>query len=234
MADFPALNWLGYSMNMLGTTPLDTTSAMKAVLTTRRIIEIDESNSRTVTIDGKDYEVPRSIGVQTDANVIDGFVHYPSGNEAVVAFHNDSSLAAQFMSITGDPSVGRATEKHHRTDIQYAYYTFGQAKYLALMRNYADSLNEDALLKAFETLSKPFNGKDENNVKKYSSFFQCYGTHVITKVQYGAHYQLHIWASNTNTSFNDSWSANVKVDYDGIPSSRQFDPSVKDTLMQLS
>ncbi|KAG7089111.1 hypothetical protein E1B28_010820 [Marasmius oreades] len=115
------------------------------------------------------------------------------------------------------------------------------------MRNYADSLNEDALLTAFKTLPKPFNGEDEDNVKKYASFFQRYDTHIITKVQsYGAHYQLascrpvsetvslmslplHIWAPNTNSSVNDAWPNDVKVDYDGILSSGEFDPSVRNT-----
>ncbi|KAL0570709.1 hypothetical protein V5O48_011243, partial [Marasmius crinis-equi] len=190
MEEFPATNVLGYSMHLIGTTPLDTKSATNAVLTSRRIIAFDEDDTRPVQVDGKSYSIPKAIGVLADEGITNGFVNYANGNDAAIAFRNDSSLSSRFMATTGDPSVGRATEKHHRRNLQYAYYSYGQAKYLAVLRNYADLLNESALLAGIRGLPTPFNGQNQEVLDKYKSFFQRYGTHVITKVQYGAHYQL--------------------------------------------
>ncbi|KAJ8076762.1 hypothetical protein PM082_001185 [Marasmius tenuissimus] len=227
MSEFPATNLLGYSMNMSSVTPLDTMSATKAIQTSRRIIDFDEYDTRKVTIDEKTYDVPKSIGVLEDKSVTDGFVHYPNGNDAAVAFRSDSTLASRFMSITGDPSVGRATEKHHRRNLMYAYYSFGQAQYLAILKNYADLLDEKSLKTGLNQLPVPFNGENADNLAKYKSFFQRYGTHVVTKVQSGAHYQLHLWSPTTNPSVNPNWAGNVKADYDGIPSNGEYDPGVR-------
>ncbi|KAL0072607.1 hypothetical protein AAF712_000370 [Marasmius tenuissimus] len=229
MSEFPATNLLGYSMDMSSVTPLDTMSATKAIQNQRRIISFDEDSTRQVTIDGKTYNVPKSIGVLEDKSVTTGFVHYSNGNEASVAFRSDSTLASRFMSITGDASVGRATEKHHRKNLMYAYFCFGQAQYLAVLKNYADLLDENSLKKGLKTLPVPFNGENKENLASYKKFFQRYGTHVVTKVQSGAHYSLHLWSPTTNTSVNPNWAANIKADYEGIPSSGEYDASVRNS-----
>ncbi|KAK7444045.1 hypothetical protein VKT23_015442 [Stygiomarasmius scandens] len=189
MPEFSAADWLGYSMNMVGTTPLDTNSATKAVQNARRILTIDDA-TRDLEVDGVTYKVSKSISVLENKGTTSDFVTYPTGNEAATAFRNDSRLAALFMSITGDPSVAIATEKHHRRNVQYAYYCYSQGKYLAFLKDYADSLNETSILAGIRGLPTPFNGENQDVLQKYKDFFQRFGTHVITKVNYGAHLQL--------------------------------------------
>ncbi|KAK1230928.1 hypothetical protein PQX77_005959 [Marasmius sp. AFHP31] len=216
-------------MNMSAVTPLDTKSATAAIQTARRIIAFDEYDTRDYTIDGKVYKIPKSIGVVDDNSSSDSFVHYPNGNDAAVAFRTDSTLASRFMSIVGDPSVGRATEKHHRRNLMYAYYAFGRAKYLAILKNYADLLDERSLKAGLDQLPVPFNGGNQENLGKYKSFFQRYGTHVVTKVYYGAHYQVHLWSPTTNPSVNPNLASNVKTDYNGIPSHGEYDDSIRES-----
>ena len=143
-----------------------------------------------LTPDGKTYNVPKAIGILQDNNLNSGFVTYPNGNAAAIAFRNNDSLAPRFMAVTGDPSVKDATEKHHRQNLQYAYYSFAQAKYLAYLKDYAVLLNESSIKTGISQLPVPFNGDNQDVLGKYKSFFERWGTHVVTKVQYGAHYQL--------------------------------------------
>ncbi|KAJ8091621.1 hypothetical protein PM082_020855 [Marasmius tenuissimus] len=227
MADFSATDMLGYSMNMIGTTPLDTKSARAAVQTSRRIINFDVYDTRPVDVDGTTYNIPKSISVLNDQNVTNGFVHYSTGNEAAISFRNDSTLATRFMSVTGDPSVELATEKHHRRNLQYAYYSFAKSKYLATLRDYAGLLNERSIKKGLEGLPAAFDGQNQDILGKYKSFFERFGTHVVTKVVYGAHYQLHLWAPTTDPSVNSKWAGNVRADYNGIPTSGEYDPGVR-------
>ena len=120
---------------------------------------------------------------------VNSFVHYPNGNDAAIAF-GDDSFASRFVSITGGSSVRRATEKLYRRNLMYAYYSFGRPKYLAALNNYTNLLNTSSLNTGLRDLPTPFDGESQTVLDKYKSFFQRYGTHVITKAQSGAHYQL--------------------------------------------
>ncbi|THU80323.1 hypothetical protein K435DRAFT_736321, partial [Dendrothele bispora CBS 962.96] len=112
------------------------------------------------------------------------------------------------MSVTGGPSVALATEKHHRRNVQYAYYCYSDNKYLAFLKDYGGLLDVDSILQAIRALPTPFNSTNSQVVQKYKDFFQRFGTHVIVKVNYGAHLQL-------------------VPDYDGIPSGGTHDFNIK-------
>ncbi|KAK1234036.1 hypothetical protein PQX77_002774 [Marasmius sp. AFHP31] len=229
MAEFPAADTLGYSMNMIGTTPLDTKSARAAIQTSRRIIDFEVDDTRPVDLDGTTYNVPKAIAVLEAESGTNDFVHYPTGNEAAIAFRNNAALGTHFMSVTGDPSVGRATEKHHRRNLQYAYYSFARSKYIAMLKDYAGLLNEPRIKTGLEQLPVPFNGQNQDVLNKYKSFFERFGTHVVTKVAYGAHYQLHLWAPTTDPTVNPNWGGNVRADYNGIPTHGEYDPGARDS-----
>ena len=140
--------------------------------------------------DGKLYNVPKAIGVSQEGSSTSAFNTYANGNDAALAFRNDSSLAVTFMAVSGDPSVGAATEKHHRRNVQYAYYCYREGRYLAFLKDYADLLNVETLRAGIRQLPTPFNGTNAEILKKYKDFFQRYGSHIVTKVNYGSHLQL--------------------------------------------
>lgn len=176
--------------------------------TSRRIISFDEDSTRQLEVgtynsqiytfavahvptqDGKLYNVPKAIGVSQEGSSTSAFNTYANGNDAALAFRNDSSLAVTFMAVSGDPSVGAATEKHHRRNVQYAYYCYREGRYLAFLKDYADLLNVETLRTGIRQLPTPFDGENAEILKKYKDFFQRYGSHIVTKVNYGSHLQL--------------------------------------------
>jgi hypothetical protein len=142
-------------------------------------------------IDGVTYDVPQAIGVSMDDDGNSGsYLTFPSGNDAGDAFRKDSSLALRYFAVTGDPSVAAATEKIFRRTNQYAYFSYSQNRYLANLRDYADLLDVNYLLNGVRALPTPFNGDNADTLKKYKDFFQRFGSHVVTKVRYGARMQL--------------------------------------------
>jgi hypothetical protein len=142
-------------------------------------------------LDGVVYDVPSAIGISDDDNGNSGsYLTFSSGNDASIAFSNDSSLALRYYAITGDSSVGAAIEKTFRRTNQYAFYNFNQNRYLASLRDYVDLLNVQALLTGISDLSIPFNGQNALSVKSYMQFFENFGTHVVISVKYGARMQL--------------------------------------------
>ena len=141
--------------------------------------------------DGVTYDVPKAVAVAQDEDSDSGnTVNYSTGNAASEAFNRDPALAVRYFAVTGDPSVATATGKIFRRDNQYSFYNYSKNKYMALLRDFITLLNDSVLVNALNQLPMPFNGKDENVVKKYKDFFQRYGTHVVTKVRYGARMQL--------------------------------------------
>ncbi|KAL0067320.1 hypothetical protein AAF712_005547 [Marasmius tenuissimus] len=214
MSDFPATDLLGYGLNMV----------LNAISKGFRIIAFDEDDTHKVKVDKKTYDVPKAIGAQDDpSDNTSGFVHYSHGDEAVIAFRNDSGLAAFHMALAGSQSVARATEKHHRKNNQYAYYTFLHRRYRAYLKNYANLLNKEAILIGINKLTTPFDGENEEVVEQYKSFFHMFGTHIVTQVNFGAHYQLHAWAETSNKDVNAAWAGDIRADYNGIPSKGEFD-----------
>ena len=96
----------------------------------------------------------------------------------------------RYFAVTGDPSVATATGKIFRRDNQYSFYNYSKNKYMALLRDFITLLNDSVLVNALNQLPMPFNGQNESVVKKYKDFFQRFGSHIVTKVRYGARLQL--------------------------------------------
>lgn len=126
-----------------------------------------------------------------DVNNIQGnYITYKSGSEASQSFQVDASLSVRYLAVSGSASASYATEKSFRQENQYAFYSFNANTYSASLRDYADLLNESALKKRIEELPIPFDGSNDDHVKKWRDFFSSFGTHVIINCSYGARYQM--------------------------------------------
>lgn len=131
------------------------------------------------------------IGVAADDDGNSGsYITFGDGNQASIAFSNDSSLALRYFAVTGDPTVAASTDKVFRRNNQYAFFNYNQNSYLATLRDYVDSINTTALLAGVRDLPTPFNGSNASTLQKYKDFFQRFGSHIVTKVRYGARLQL--------------------------------------------
>ncbi|KAH9935269.1 MAC/Perforin domain-containing protein [Amylocystis lapponica] len=227
--ELPATNWLGYSLDMTQTTPLDMKSVTQAVKKMRRILNYrPDEDTRPVQIGDLTYDVPRCIGVAMDAQSVQGnYITYKTGSEASSNFQADASLTVRYLAVSGGVSASYGTEKSFRQENQYAFYSFNSDTYTTSMQDYIDFLNETPLKNRIAELPKPFNGADADNLKQWRDFFASFGTHVIIHCSYGARFQLNVWASNSESSVNNRFSTSVTAAFNGIVAGGQFDASVK-------
>ncbi|KAJ8076764.1 hypothetical protein PM082_001187 [Marasmius tenuissimus] len=227
--DFPPLNRLGYSLDMLTVTPLSIKAVDESIKRGRKIIDYDpDYRVREVKLGDITYKVPGHIGVSTDLSNFQGsFLTYRSGSEAFNSFQADASLSIKYMCVSGGASASYATEKTLRRENQHAFYSFNADLYSANLKDYIDDINEKALKNRIADLPQPFDGNNKDHEKKYRDFFGQFGTHVINYCTYGARCQLNVWASNSESSVNNRFSASVTASYNGVFTSGQFDASVK-------
>ena len=141
--------------------------------------------------DGVVYNVPGVIRVFQEPISQGTFLTYATGNDAQKAFRADAGLPARYLAVTGtDTAVVLAHDRSFIRENQYAFYSFTNSAYSARLVDYADFLNEAALLRGVEDLPQRFDGDDDKVLDAYKSFFQRFGSHVIVNANYGARFQL--------------------------------------------
>ncbi|KAK1219935.1 hypothetical protein PQX77_017329 [Marasmius sp. AFHP31] len=227
MPDLPAINRLGYGLDLLAITPLSIKAVDQAILKLYKVIDYDLDKTRPIDIAGTKYDVPNKIDITLDiANHNGAMLTYKSGSEAFSAFQADASLNIKYACVTGGASASYATEKALRQENQHAFYAFNSDMYAASLKNYMDDLNVKALKLGVEDLPRPFNGENKDHEEKYRTFFKIFGTHVVTQCAYGARCQMNVWASNSVSSVNKKFSASVSASYKGVFTSGEFDGSV--------
>lgn len=227
--ELPAIDWLGYSIDLSRSPTMDLRAASASVLKARRAIDFDiDNNLRVVTIDGVAFNVPSAVFISQESLFQGAYVSYANGNDAQKAFRDDAGLPARYLAVTGtDATIAVAHDRLFIGENQYAFYTFANAVYAARLKDYDQLLNKEPLLRGVEDLPKPFNGNKEDVVAAYKSFFQRFGSHVIVNVNYGARFQLSAWALNDNASVNAKFNTDVKAFFNGIPDGGEYDNTVK-------
>ncbi|KAI6038048.1 hypothetical protein EDC04DRAFT_2896911 [Pisolithus marmoratus] len=227
--ELPAIDWLGYSIDLSRSPTMDLRAASASVLKGGRIIDFDISgNLRKVTINGVAYSVPGAVFISQESVVQGAFVSYATGNDAQKAFRANAGLPARYLAVTGtDAAIAVAHDRPFICENQYAFYTFTSSVYAARLRDYDDLLNEGALLRGVEGLPQQFNGNNDDVLAAYKSFFQRFGSHVIVNANYGARFQLGAWALNDNASVNAKFNTDVKAFFNGIPDGGEYDETVK-------
>ncbi|KAG2146795.1 hypothetical protein DEU56DRAFT_931054 [Suillus clintonianus] len=221
----PVNSWLGYTFDLSTTTTMDITTATHAVLKIRRIIDYKpDTVLGTFETDGQVYDVPTAVSITTDVlSPQGGFRHYSTGTDATTDFRKDTSLSMRYLAVQSSPSCSaRSLTKEN----QYAFYSFTKIMYGAYLKNYGDLLDERALLEGVADLPIPFSGTDPDILKQYKVFFQGYGSHVIIGGNYGARFQMNVWASNKTDAVNEKFGGDVVAAFDGIPYGGKYDHSL--------
>ncbi|KAI5984015.1 hypothetical protein EDC04DRAFT_1705016 [Pisolithus marmoratus] len=225
--DLPAVDRLGYAINLSDITPFDIGAVDNYVIYGRRLLSIDFDNVRDVTIGGVTYSVPRDVSVTNDNNVVTGeYITFPDGRDAASAFGADATYPLRYFAVSGTTSGTYAARKSFLDHHQYAFFSYAEGSYSARLRDYAESLREAPLLVGLEGLPKPFDSSNAATVKEYKDFFERYGSHIIHNVNYGARYPLKVWASNETPEVNAMFNTDVKAKFNGIPSGGVYDASV--------
>ncbi|KAG6369321.1 hypothetical protein JVT61DRAFT_15040 [Boletus reticuloceps] len=245
--ELPAVDWLGYGIDLSRSPTMDLRAALFSVLKGRRIISFNlDDNLRQVDIgmsivsliilqfyytciaDGVEYDVPQAVRISQEPLSQGTFVSYATGTDVQKAFRADAGLPARYLAVTGtDAAILLAQDRSFIREYQYALYSFTHSAYAARLADYDDLLNESALLRGVEDLPQRFNGDDERVLDAYKSFFERFGSHVIVNANYGARFQLNAWASNDNASVNAKFNTDVKAYFNGIPNGGQYDERVK-------
>ncbi|KAF8435378.1 MAC/Perforin domain-containing protein [Boletus edulis BED1] len=227
--ELPAVDWLGYGIDLSRSPTMDLRAALFSVLKGRRIISFNlDDNLRQVDIDDVVYDVPQAVRISREPLSQGTFVSYATGTDVQKTFRADAGLPARYLAVTGtDAAIVLAQDRSFIREYQYAFYSFTHFVYAARLADYDDLLNESALLRGVEDLPQRFNGDDERVLDAYKSFFQRFGSHVIVNANYGARFQLNAWASNDNGSVNAKFNTDVKAYFNGIPNGGQYDERVK-------
>jgi len=226
--DLPAVDRLGYALNLTDITPFDIGAVDNHVIYARRLLRIDFNNVRDYVLDGVTYSVPRDVAITEDNQIVRGeYISFPDGRQAASQFSADASYPLRYFAVSGTTSGAYAARKSFLENHQYSFFSYTEGAYAARLRDYAESLIPGPLIVGLEGVPYPFDSSNQDTVNKYKEFFRSYGSHIIHNVNYGARYPLIVWASNATPAVNTMFNTNVKAKFNGIPSGGSFDASVK-------
>ncbi|KAI0054343.1 hypothetical protein BV25DRAFT_915611 [Artomyces pyxidatus] len=225
-AHFPAHSWLGNSINMTAITPSDITSVTKAVLSAVRFIDLAPETAQQV-VAGVTYDVPTNCTIADDVTSGDSsYRTYVTGSDAASDFEVNSDVSVKYMAVSGSVDASYAIAKTFHHQYQYAIFAYDSTLFMVSFEDYMSHISS-AKLKVLTAGLLPFDPTNAAVVNAYRRFFQNAGTHVIVGCNYGARFQLNVWASNENSSVNKNWGVNVTAAFNGLVASGQFDLSIK-------
>ncbi|KAL0072600.1 hypothetical protein AAF712_000363 [Marasmius tenuissimus] len=250
MAEFPAISFLGQGLNMA--IPLLTTKDVRSAMTARPILQINEEDLRPINIgehlsfgvrtvsligsrgkqDGQTYMVPREFTVSQNLSQVETFITFPTGDEAIAKFNSDPAFMSRLIpaAASGNSLLKTLETRFIRSDNQYAFYSLRQPRYSAtILSNLNLPFDSETLQQVAIRDLPPFSTENQSVVAQYRRFFQRFGSHVITGVEFGSGYQFIVSADRTQQGVNDAWVEDVKADWGGIPSGGQFDKNIKDS-----
>ncbi|PCH39979.1 hypothetical protein WOLCODRAFT_162003 [Wolfiporia cocos MD-104 SS10] len=232
--ELPALNFLGYGLDLCTAIPWDIGTAACNVKKNHRLINIDRNVSKEQTIPiaqysdycgSWEYHVPDSVLVSTDVcSVQSDYQTFISGRHAAKAFTNDKALK-QYFSISGcDEAVASSIQSLSLTGThQYAFYSLRSVSCIVTLTN-ADNVNESIITRITDLPT--FQEKPDNHVVElYKSFFRSFGSHIVTSTIYGALFQLIVKVPRHATD-PSKFAAHVNQAFNGMPKG-VADPSIE-------
>ncbi|KAL8919688.1 MAG: hypothetical protein Q9208_006641 [Pyrenodesmia sp. 3 TL-2023] len=225
--DFPPSSWLGFGIDLTTVTPVDITSVASSVIKQSRVIQLQAGGVKKNLGGGLTWLVPP--GVNADPNLSSGktsYYSFKSGDDAAYAIGVDSSLAANYLSVSGGLAASYAVQKTFQKTFQYYMMVHNQMLVSAGFEDYGSAVDE-LMLKARLSRIPRFDPYTLSIVEQYKSLFATLGTHIITGVNYGGRFQLHAWADNTDSTVNQEFGADISAEFNGITSGGKVDINVK-------
>ncbi|KAI0055779.1 hypothetical protein BV25DRAFT_1723621 [Artomyces pyxidatus] len=226
---FPPHSWLGHCINMTAVTPSDITSVTKSVMSAVRIIDLASTTSIRGG-QGFTYDVPLNCTIAA-VNVPSGTSSYRTYERGSTVAHDvetNSDVSANYMAVSGSVDASYSISKTFQEKYQYAIFAHNSTLFTVSFDNYISSISP-LKLRALTAGLVPFDPTNPTVVSAYRRFFQNVGTHVIISCNYGARFQLTVWASNENSAVNSSWGVDVAAAFNGLVTDGKFDASVKST-----
>lgn len=210
MTTLPAVEFLGYGINLLttGTFSIDGTTAN--ISRAAHLIQMDTTN-QSVTAADTTYTAPSNVSISAQANAESIYTTYASGADAKSDFKTHGSLSVSYMAVSGSASIDYAFDKHFHVDYQYALFNSSKDQYRAVIDDYASWVNTTV---AKEAVS--LGAFTADNIESFRSFFNNYGSHVILSALYGSRYLLNVWCTNSNEAVNTEFKTDVTAAYNGI------------------
>ncbi|RYP14427.1 hypothetical protein DL765_006370 [Monosporascus sp. GIB2] len=158
------------------------------------------------------------------------YEYYESGTAASNAVKTDASVSAKFMAVSGSASIHHSIAQSFNSSMQYSMFSFSHAMAHVGFDGWDSDINSDVLKQRLASIASfcPSN-PDPVIVAAYANLFGNLGSHIITGLNFGARFQLHIRCENSDSSVNQSFHANLSFAFKGLATGGRIDVSVAGT-----
>ncbi|KAK7688952.1 hypothetical protein QCA50_007643 [Cerrena zonata] len=225
-AKFPPGEWIGYSLDLTTLSSPQMDEVQAAVIRNIRLIDLDNSTTTEVPVNGTKYQVPNNIDLETTVeNAQTSLVTYPTGSDAAQNLQADSTLAETLLPLSSVLSTTRWIRDLFVEDHQYALFGHTRGQYLAQLGDFIEQVNEGAIKTKVAALP-PFDSNIKESVSKWRELFRTMGSHIITGTTYGARFQLMVSAANSKQPFTSHFPDDVTAAYHGLLTAGKYDPKL--------
>ncbi|KAF8317128.1 hypothetical protein DL93DRAFT_2165785 [Clavulina sp. PMI_390] len=220
------MNYLGAGLDLTTISTNDINGVIGGLKSRTPIINIDETIYRNITVANVLYNVPRNCFITGDTATQSAVTtYYADGSAAASALTADASLAGKYLAVSASAETTYSITKTFHTDTQYSLFDFQSLVYVAGLKDWILDIDEGAFISPIRRMG-PWNPSNSTVVEAYRNFFNSYGSHVITSVQFGARYSMTVWGGTSDSTVDENWQADVAVAYDGVTSSGKFDANI--------
>lgn len=175
------------------------------------------------------YEVPGNVQIAwIDSSARESIIA-SSGTEVIRSLTGDLKTSAKYLAVTGSLSVGASLETHYKDSSMYALILDNYEGYVATLnmtRSFPEQVNP-VFLTDLTRIPSSFDKNDEASWKPFFSFFDRWGTHIVTKASYGQRLIVEVEEQKMDEEITKNFSANIKAAYKNIMTEVEFDASVK-------
>ncbi|KAL9051783.1 MAG: hypothetical protein Q9206_004569, partial [Seirophora lacunosa] len=176
---------------------------------------------------GTSWLVPKGvIADPTTADGIDSSRSFENGEDAAKALSGDSSLAANYMAVTGNVAASYAVSKTFQRNYQYFLFAHNHVRIHVELDNYQGAVDEELLLRRLRRMNR-WDPRSQATIEQYRTLFRTIGTHIIVSADYGGRLQLNTWADNSDSQVNQNFELDVGAQYNGLTTGGKVDVDVK-------
>ncbi|KAF8253464.1 hypothetical protein K440DRAFT_657403 [Wilcoxina mikolae CBS 423.85] len=184
------------------------------------------NETRPITIGSRTFDVPKDIRVTRQTHTDGKLTTYQSGIELLQAATIDGTISCSFgigrLGLGANTSFHDGHRKYAKNDRLYALYGHRTVLYRAAIPTAGLIRKIDAAYKQAGLELPEWDSACQDVVDAYADYFNMYGTHVITEVDYGWRYQLIIDCGKENAETSRNFKANISTQYSGILARDRF------------